>query len=200
MMNKKCLYFICFIFLLVTVFTIVDSYGLFESENTLLVDSDIARWNVVINGSDIKYNDTFVVDKVNLIDNDNVLSGKIAPGSLGYFDIVIDPSGSDTSIRYDVTFDFSSLNSNIVVSSIEEVYSGNLIRTDVNTYSKVITLDDINNNISNIVRVYIKWDNNEDNNDSDSSVGSTLNNYISIPITVSASQYLGEDIVSYTAS
>lgn len=200
MMNKKCLYFICFIFLLVTVFTIVDSYGLFESENTLLVDSDIARWNVVINGSDIKYNDTFVVDKVNLIDNDNVLSGKIAPGSLGYFDIVIDPSGSDTSIRYDVMFDFSSLNSNIVVSSIEEVYSGNLIRTDVNTYSKVITLDDINNNISNIVRVYIKWDNNEDNNDSDSSVGSALNNYISIPITVSASQYLGEDIVSYTAS
>lgn len=200
MMNKKCLYFICFVFLLVTVFTIVDSYGLFESENTLLVDSDIARWNVVINGSDIKYNDTFVVDKVNLIDNDNVLSGKIAPGSLGYFDIVIDPSGSDTSIRYDVTFDFSSLNSNIVVSSIEEVYSGNLIRTDVNTYSKVITLDDINNNISNIVRVYIKWDNNEDNNDSDSSVGSILNNYISIPVTVSASQYLGEDIVSYTAS
>lgn len=200
MMNKKCLYFICFIFLLVTVFTIVDSYGLFESENTLLVDSDIARWNVVINGSDIKYNDTFVVDKVNLIDNDNVLSGKIAPGSLGYFDIVIDPSGSDTSIRYDVTFDFSSLNSNIVVSSIEEVYSGNLIRTDVNTYSKVITLDDINNNISNIVRVYIKWDNNEDNNDSDSSVGSILNNFISIPVTVSASQYLGEDIVSYTAS
>lgn len=200
MMNKKCLYFICFVFLLVCVFTIVDSYGLFESENTLLVDSDIARWNVVINGSDIKYNDTFVVDKVNLIDNDNVLSGKIAPGSLGYFDIVIDPSGSDTSIRYDVTFDFSSLNSNIVVSSIEEVYSGNLIRTDVNTYSKVITLDDINNNISNIVRVYIKWDNNEDNNDSDSSVGSILNNYISIPTTVSASQYLGEDIVSYTAS
>lgn len=200
MMNKKCLYFVCFVFLLVTVFTIVDSYGLFESENTLLVDSDIARWNVVINGSDIKYNDTFVVDKVNLIDNDNVLSGKIAPGSLGYFDIVIDPSGSDTSIRYDVTFDFSSLNSNIVVSSIEEVYSGNLIRTDVNTYSKVITLDDINNNISNIVRVYIKWDNNEDNNDSDSSVGSTLNNFISIPVIVSASQYLGEDIVSYTAS
>ncbi len=200
MMNKKSLYLICFIFLLVTIFTIVDSYGLFESENTFLVDSDIARWNVVINGSDIKYNDTFVVDKVNLVDNDNVLSGKIAPGSLGYFDIVIDPSGSDTAIRYDVTFDFSSLNSNIVVSSIEEVYSGNLIRTGDDTYSKVITLDDILNNISNTIRVYIKWDNNEDNNDSDSEIGSIINNYISIPVTVSVSQYLGEDIVSYTAS
>ena len=200
MMNKKRLYLICFIFLLVTIFTIVDSYGLFESDNTLSVDNNIARWNVLINGSDIKYNDTFVVDKVNLIDNENVQSGKIAPGSLGYFDIVIDPSDTDTAIRYDVTFDFSSLNNKVVVSSIEEVYSGNLIRTDLNTYSKVITLDDIKNNAVNTVRIYIKWDNNEEDNDTDSEIGSIINNHISIPVTVSASQYLGEDIPLYTAS
>lgn len=200
MMNKKSLYLICFIFLLVTIFTIVDSYGLFESNNTLSIDNNIARWNVLINGSDIKYNDTFVVDKVNLIDNENVQSGKIAPGSLGYFDIVIDPSDTDTAIRYDVTFDFSSLNNKVVVSSIEEVYSGNLIRTDLNTYSKVITLDDIKNNVVNTVRIYIKWDNNEEDNDTDSEIGSIINNHISIPVTVSASQYLGEDIPLYTAS
>lgn len=200
MMNKKFLYLICFIFLLITIFTIVDSYGLFESENTLSVDNNIAKWNVFINGSDIKYNDTFIVDKVNLIDNDNVKSGKIAPGSLGYFDIVIDPRDTDTSIKYDVTFDFSSLNNKIVVSSIEEIYSGNLIRTDLNTYSKVITLDDIKNGIINTVRVYIKWDNKEEDNDTDSVIGSSKNNHISIPVTVSASQYLGEDIVSYDAS
>lgn len=200
MMNKKSLYLIYFIFLLVTIFTIVDSYGLFESNNTLSIDNNIARWNVLINGSDIKYNDTFVVDKVNLIDNENVQSGKIAPGSLGYFDIVIDPSDTDTAIRYDVTFDFSSLNNKVVVSSIEEVYSGNLIRTDLNTYSKVITLDDIKNNVVNTVRIYIKWDNNEEDNDTDSEIGSIINNHISIPVTVSASQYLGEDIPLYTAS
>ena len=148
--------------------------------------------------SDIKYNDTFVVDKVNLIDNENVQSGKIAPGSLGYFDIVIDPSDTDTAIRYDVTFDFSSLNNKVVVSSIEEVYSGNLIRTDLNTYSKVITLNEIKNGITNTIRVYIKWDNSDD--ESDSAIGSVINNFINVPVTIAAYQYLGEKIDIYNES
>lgn len=198
MMNKKILYFICGLCLSMTIFMVIDSYGLFESKNVLNVDSNIAKWNVFINGTDIKKNETFVVDKINLINNDNVLEGKMAPGSKGYFDIVIDPTDTDTSIRYDISFDFSSLNDKIVVSGIEEITSGNLVRTGKNTYSKVITLNEIKNGITNTIRVYIKWDNSDD--ESDSAIGSVLNNFINVPVTITAYQYLGEKIDIYNES
>lgn len=198
MMNKKILYFICGLCLSMTIFMVIDSYGLFESKNVLNVDSNIAKWNVFINGTDIKKNETFVVDKINLINNDNVLEGKMAPGSKGYFDIVIDPTDTDTSIRYDISFDFSSLNDKIVVSGIEEITSGNLVRTGKNTYSKVITLNEIKNGITNTIRVYIKWDNSND--ESDSAIGSVINNFINVPVTITAYQYLGEKIDIYNES
>jgi len=198
MMNKKILYFICGLCLSMTIFMVIDSYGLFESKNVLNVDSNIAKWNVFINGTDIKKNETFVVDKINLINNDNVLEGKMAPGSKGYFDIVIDPTDTDTSIRYDISFDFSSLNDKIVVSGIEEITSGNLVRTGKNTYSKVITLNEIKNGITNTIRVYIKWDNSDD--ESDSAIGSVINNFINVPVTITAYQYLGEKIDIYNES
>lgn len=198
MMNKKILYFICGLCLSMTIFMVIDSYGLFESKNVLNVDSNIAKWNVFINGTDIKKNETFVVDKINLINNDNVLEGKMAPGSKGYFDIVIDPTDTDTSIRYDISFDFSSLNDKIVVSGIEEITSGNLVRTGKNTYSKVITLNEIKNGITNTIRVYIKWDNSDD--ESDSAIGSVINNFINVPVTIAAYQYLWEKIDIYNES
>ena len=198
MMNKKILYFICGLCLSMTIFMVIDSYGLFESKNVLNVDSNIAKWNVFINGTDIKKNETFVVDKINLINNDNVLEGKMAPGSKGYFDIVIDPTDTDTSIRYDISFDFSSLNDKIVVSGIEEITSGNLVRTGKNIYSKVITLNEIKNGITNTIRVYIKWDNSDD--ESDSAIGSVINNFINVPVTIAAYQYLGEKIDIYNES
>ena len=181
-----------------TIFMVIDSYGLFESKNVLNVDSNIAKWNVFINGTDIKKNETFVVDKINLINNDNVLEGKMAPGSMWYFDIVIEPTDTDTSIRYDISFDFSSLNDKIVVSGIEEITSGNLVRTGKNTYSKVITLNEIKNGITNTIRVYIKWDNSDD--ESDSAIGSVINNFINVPVTIAAYQYLGEKIDIYNES
>ena len=198
MMNKKILYFICGLCLSMTIFMVIDSYGLFESKNVLNVDSNIDKWNVFINGTDIKKNETFVVDKINLINYDNVLEGKMAPGSKGYFDIVIDPTDTDTSIRYDISFDFSSLNDKIVVSGIEEITSGNLVRTGKNTYSKVITLNEIKNGITNTIRVYIKWDNSDD--ESDSAIGSVINNFINVPVTIAAYQYLGEKIDIYNES
>ena len=198
MMNKKILYFICGLCLSMTIFMVIDSYGLFESKNTLSVDSNIAKWNILVNGTDIKNSETFVVDKINLVNNDNVISGKMAPGSYGYFDIMIDPDGSDTSIRYDISFDFSSLNDKIVVSGIEEITSGNLVRTGKNTYSKVITLNEIKNGITNTIRVYIKWDNSDD--ESDSAIGSVINNFINVPVTIAAYQYLGEKIDIYNES
>lgn len=186
---NKILYLIFSFFALITVYTIISTYGLFESENKMEVSQSVAKWNVIINGTDIKKGKKFVVDKVNVEDNTNVLNGKIAPGVKGYFDIEIDCTDASVAILYTITFDFSKISDSFIIENVEETTSGNLIKTGENTYSKVIGLNDKNN-----VRVYIKWENIEENNEIDSQVGLTKDNYINIPITISALQYLGEEI------
>ena len=193
-MNKKILYIIFSFFLLLTLYEIKKTYGLFESNNKMPVQQSTAKWNILINGTNIKSEEKFVVNSVNVEDNENVLNGKIAPGVKGYFDIEIDKTNTSTSIVYSITFDFTKISDSITIEKIEETTNGNLIRTGENTYSKVMKINDepINN-----IRVYIKWENKEENNDIDSLVGLTKDNYINIPVSISAMQYLGEEIIEY---
>lgn len=197
MKNNRILIILSIILVFITIYIIRDTYGLFESKNKMIMDSNIAKWNVLINGLDIKSGNNFIVDTINIENSDDVLDGKIAPGGKGYFDIVINPTNTETSILYSVTFDFSKLISVFTIDKIEEITSGNLIRTGENTYSKVITLDEIKNEVINTIRVYIKWDNIEDKNEEDSKVGLISNNFINIPVSVSVVQYLGESIEEY---
>ena len=194
-MNKKILYLLFISFVLITTYEVMDAYGLFESKNKLVVNQSVARWKILINGSNITEED-FVINSINVEGNENVLNGKLAPGVRGYFDVEIDPK-ADTSIVYSISFDFSQISDSFIVENIEETTSGNLIRTDESTYSKVITLNEIKENKKNNVRVYLKWENKEDNNATDSKIGLTENNYINIPVSVSAMQYFGEDIEEY---
>ena len=194
-MNKKILYLLFISFVLITTYEVMDAYGLFESKNKLVVNQNVARWKILINGSNITEED-FVINSINVEGNENVLNGKLAPGVRGYFDVEIDPK-ADTSIVYSISFDFSQISDSFIVEKIEETTSGNLIRTDEATYSKVITLNEIKENKKNNVRVYLKWENKEDNNATDSKIGLTENNYINIPVSVSAMQYFGEDIEEY---
>ena len=60
------------------------------------------------------------------------------------------------------------------------------------------TLNEIKNGITNTIRVYIKWDNSDD--ESDSAIGSVINNFINVPVTIAAYQYLGEKIDIYNES
>lgn len=194
-MNKKILYLLFISFVLITTYEVMDAYGLFESKNKLVVNQNVAHWKILINGSNITEED-FVINSINVEGNENVLNGKLAPGVRGYFDVEIDPQ-ADTSIVYSISFDFSQISDSFKVENIEETTSGNLIRTDESTYSKVITLNEIKENKKNNVRVYLKWENKEDNNSTDSKIGLTENNYINIPVSVSAMQYFGEDIEEY---
>ena len=197
MKNKRILIILSIILVFITIYIIRDTYGLFESKNTMIMDSGVAKWNVLINGTDIKSGDNFIVDTVNIDSSDNVLGGKIAPGTKGYFDIVINPTDTETSILYSITFDFSQVVGSITIDKIEELTSGNLIRTGENTYSKIITLEEIENKIINTIRVYIKWNNIEENNEEDSKIGTIKDNFISIPVSVSVIQYLGEPVEEY---
>ena len=196
-MKSKILYITCAIMIFVTIYEITNTYGLFESNINMDVDSKLATWNILINDTNIGKSETFTIDNFISEEDRTVASGKIAPGTSGYFNININPSTTQVSIRYDLTFDFSKLDNLFTITKVEEKNGYNLIKTGPNTYSNVITLNEIKENKTNNIRVHIKWNNNEENNDKDTEIGLTENNTLNIPVSITVLQYSGEKIEPY---
>ncbi len=109
---------------------------------------------------------------------------------------MIDPTDTDVSIRYDISFDLSELSdTKIKIDSIEEVNNtNNLIKTGENTYSGIIRLEEIQNKQTNKIVVNFTWDEDETTNEGDTAMGIIPDNKISIPVKVKVTQYLGEEI------
>ena len=188
-------------FFLVTILIVIGSYSLFESQRTNTSELEIAKWEIKVNDDLLSGGEsTFTINNFVWSTSQYVKPGKAAPGLNGYFDIVIDPNDTDTSIRYDITFDFSNLDSDqFQITEIKEIDDKSIVRTGEYTYSNIILLEDIDGGETNTIRVYIEWVNDEDNNEKDSELGTVLNNQISIPVSVDVTQYIdGDTLTPYT--
>ena len=185
-------------FFLVMILIVVGSYSLFESQRVNTTNLEIAKWEIKVNESLLSGNSsTFTVNNFTWSTSPYVMEGKAAPGLDGYFDIIIDPNDTDTSIRYDVTFDFSNLDNNqFSITEIKELDDKSIVRTDEYTYSNIITLDEIENSETNTIRVYIEWINDEANNIKDSELGTVLNSQLMIPVSVDVTQYIDGDTLT----
>ena len=64
---------------------------------------NIARWKIIVNNKDIRDNSSSsaIISPV-FLGNDNVASDIIAPGSEGYFDLIIDAKAADVSFKYKI--------------------------------------------------------------------------------------------------
>ena len=196
-MKNKIIYIVCAIMIFISIYEIKNTYGLFESKKEIDIDKSVAKWNIYINDNNLNTTETFTIDNFTFQETDTVAKDKIAPGILGWFDILIDARDTQVSIIYEITFDFTSLPSNITVEKIEEINGREIIKTGPNTYSNYITVDDINNNVKDTIRVYIKWNNDEENNENDTNIGIIKNNSIKIPVSITVSQYLNDTIEPY---
>lgn len=185
-------------FFLVMILIVVGSYSLFESQRVNTTNLEIAKWEIKVNESLLSGNSsTFTVNNFTWSTSPYVMEGKAAPGLDGYFDIIIDPNDTDTSIRYDVTFDFSNLDNNqFSITEIKEIDDKSIVRTGEYTYSNIITLDEIENSETNTIRVYIEWINDEANNIKDSELGTVLNSQLMIPVSVDVTQYIDGDTLT----
>lgn len=196
-MKNKIIYIVCAIMIFISIYEIKNTYGLFESKKEIDIDKSVAKWNIYINDNNLNTTETFTIDNFTFQETDTVAKDKIAPGILGWFDILIDARDTQVSIIYEITFDFTSLPSNITVGKIEEINGREIIKTGPNTYSNYITLEDINNNLKDTIRVHIKWNNDEENNENDTNIGIIKNNSIKIPVSITVSQYLNDTIEPY---
>lgn len=190
--SKKLFILGCLFFTILT-YQVLDSYGIFESNTQSDVSSNLAKWQILLNGSNVTGEvNTFNINSLNWEANTGVLSGKAAPGLSAYFEIIINPTGSEVSIEYEITLDFLGLeNDEIYLTSIKDHNGTPLTQIDTNKYSGIIYLADILLEEVETIRVDLIWDNDELNNEVDSEFVGQTNPMIDIPISVKLSQYTG---------
>lgn len=199
-MKKATLIIASIIATIILIITIYYTYALFESNVSAEISVNNGTWKILINNTDITKENTkeFTIDQINVIGDAHTESGKLAPGLSGNFNILIDPTDTDVSIKYEVTFDLANLEkTKVQIDSIEETILGKeLIKTGENTYTGVISLAEIRQGIKNEITVNLSWKEDETTNVEDTLIGSSENSQIEIPVSIKVSQYLGEEIES----
>ena len=171
--KKKLLYCISCLFLIISLSVIKSTYAKYITSANGDANINIARWKILVNNQDIEENKELSNVITPIFDgNDNIASNVIAPTAEGYFDILIDASNTDVSLKYEIT---TSDNAESAVSDL--IISGYSL--DDGERQQIIS-DDGQIKIENEIlynsqdkdiklRVYLKW------NDDDTN-GATMDN------------------------
>lgn len=170
--KNKIKFFIALISLVYCISLIQDTYAKYVSSASGNATMSIARWNILVNDTDIKNNSNFTNTITPVFEgNENIANNVIAPTSTGYFDIVLDGANADVSFNYTINLEVDETSdvSDLVIEKYtigsdptEYTYDG--------TISNNIILTDINKTIS--YRFYVTW--NDSETSSMDNVGDTL--------------------------
>ena len=132
-----------------------------------------------------------------------------------YFEIILDPSDTDVSIKYQcvvaTVVAVNNKNININLQGIEESYvkdSGEVLNTTLEQYSYLKEYEKLHSNKDNVyqcifplklinegwkksLKIYFNWINDEEQNENDTQIGTNSNANIEIPVTMTFEQYTG---------
>lgn len=197
---KIILWLIVIIFGIITFGILKNTFALFENNAYAIANTDIGKWVIKLNNNLISDGvlEELSIDNFIYEEKDTVESGYIAPGTSAYFDLVFDATDCDVAVKYDIEFLFDQMDySDNISVSVTQTGSNDSIQTSENTYSGLIDLDSIINKELITLRISITWEDIEEFNESDTLLGTTENNSLSVPIQIRAIQYLGEEIEEY---
>ena len=119
----------------------------------------------------------------------------ISPGSSGVIELELDPTQSEVAILYEFQLIDKNIDSTKLVEFESVSSDGDVIKTAEDTYSGIITLDDINNNVKPVISIAFNFDY-EDDIEIDDDESQTLDNLFEIHF--HAVQYRGEQLVPYS--
>lgn len=182
--------------LLVALFVLLsnanESYARYVSSVSNDTNVDFRTWRILVNNVDVTSNYTTTMQFTpSVIDRTSyVRSGKLAPGSTGYFDIYIDPTAIKTN--YSASFaisktgevsnlkviGYSKLNSNSATTSPNVSFqNANGTYDDAKNFTLNFTSSGTINNTSYYIRIFFKWIDNYNNtstNSSDTVIGEDM--------------------------
>lgn len=162
--KKKDLKFVILFIVLVScclLYLFQSSYAKYRRQLEGTVSSDIASWNIKVNGEDIANKKTLTTTiKPTFLESENTKEGVIAPGVTGYYTIVIDASDVDVNflctIHSDVSVD-STVSDLRTLSYVINPVSDADERLTYSTDTGIVQQISKNTN-QTVFRIYIKWD------------------------------------------
>lgn len=170
MTKKRILVFI--LFCLVFIFLFQEAYAKYRKYATVRVDNTVAKWNIKINNETIGNKTTLTNHITPTITSSNYVKADVlAPGSTGYFDIVIDASDADVSFTYSIdiaSYDMYTINDLNIYA-----YSVNDFNTTTTVTGGNVSGTIQHNTATTTIRIYFNWlDDGTDtmNNQADTSV------------------------------
>lgn len=181
--NHKFRFICAFIALIICILQISDTYSKYIDSKDGSADFEIAKWKILVNEQDITQTATLssIITPI-YKENENIKSGVIAPGSEGYFDLIIDASNVDVSFNYIISIGTSenSSVSDLVLTGYSLNDSAIINSNNLNNLTNTVNQTDTNR-INNL-RIYFKWlegegetmDNESDTNASISNVSAKL--------------------------
>ena len=179
-------------------------FGIAYTRSRLVANIDtsqnavLAKWNITLNNTLITQtmSDTIALGNITWT-NSHANPEKVAPGSSGIVDLVINPQDTQVSFRYDITFTDHNVDPNVLLTITNMSANGNnLIHTAANTYTGIFPLSEIEDHQTKVITIYISWLDDENNNETDTQVGTGELTGDLIGITFVAKQYRGEPIAS----
>ena len=110
-MTKKFKIILLILSLSLTLSFMSNTYSRYVADTTGNVNVAFAKWQILVNDSDITSQSSSSIEITPVIDdNENVAKGTIAPSSKGHFDININPSNVGVSFDYEITLDILNEN------------------------------------------------------------------------------------------
>ena len=169
--NKKIIKQFIFLYsILVIFFVMYSTFAKYENTSEGYIKIAVANWKIALNGKELTSSNNTLTDSITLIPttkiNENNPS-KIKPGQTGYFDIEIDPTGTEVSFWYQVSLDL--VNSvlprglNILSYSLDGGITSNTLPED-NTLSNTVSLgskDMFTDSDVQRIRYYWNWESGE---------------------------------------
>ncbi len=158
-MNRKLKFILAVIALVFCITQIQQTYAKYVDTKEGDTNFTVAKWKILVNNQDITEAATMssLINPV-YVQNDNVAEGVIAPGSEGYFDLVIDASKTEVSFQYNISVTTSENSSvkDLIITGYT-LNDGTLIPVDSELNNISNTVYYYSENKVNSLRVYFKW-------------------------------------------
>lgn len=193
---------------IIGLYFVAGTYARYTSTADAKVTAKVARWAVTLNGEDMtdEQTETLELEFTEEETNNDVLDGYIAPGSKLYSNALeIDPAGTQVAMDYTIELgaitSATGLNGKIAIVGMEQLVDGEWSKVDDfvvgEAYEGTIELpesqvDALSTNDTVSYRVILAWENNEDNNATDTELGVVAPEDVTMTVKVSAQQHISE--------
>ena len=110
-MLKKFKVLIVIASLAITLSLMSNTYSRYVASSDGNVQIEFAKWQLLVNNTDITNSTSSTISfEPTIIQNANVAENKVAPSSIGYFDVEIDPTNVDVSFKYNINLAIDNTN------------------------------------------------------------------------------------------